>query len=44
MFVLDRAGSLDRNDIAQFADLGRLATAAGLRRATLDEVLCITTV
>ena len=33
---LDRAGGID-----PIAELGRRAAAAGLRTATLDEVLCI---
>jgi len=38
---LDRAGGVDGTDPDGLAALGRRAGAAGLRTATLDEVLCI---
>lgn len=38
---LDRAGGFDRDDTDPIAGLGRRAATAGLRTATLDEVLCI---
>jgi hypothetical protein len=43
---LDRAGGVDGDGTKTdpIADLARRATAAGLRTARLDEVLCITTV
>ena len=37
---LDQSGVLDRADIDPITDLGRRAAAAGLRTASLDEVLC----
>jgi len=41
---LDRAGGLDGTDRDPIAELGRRAATAGLRTASLDEVLCITAV
>jgi hypothetical protein len=41
---LDRAGGVDRTDPDPIAALERRATAAELRTATLDEVLCIAAV
>jgi glycosyltransferase involved in cell wall biosynthesis len=38
---LDRAGGIDGTDRDPFGELGRRANVAGLRTATLDEVLCI---
>jgi glycosyltransferase involved in cell wall biosynthesis len=38
---LDRAGNLNGDDADPIAELVRRATAAGLRTASLDEVLCI---
>ena len=38
---LDRAGGIHATDVDPIAELGRRAAAAGLRSATLDEVLCI---
>ena len=38
---LDRAGGIDGTDRDPIAELGRRAAAAGLRTASLDEVLCI---
>jgi hypothetical protein len=38
---LDRAGGVHGSDPDPFAALGRRADAAGLRTASLDEVLCI---
>ena len=37
---LDRAGGLNPAEIDQIAELGRRAGAAGLRTASLDEVMC----
>jgi glycosyltransferase involved in cell wall biosynthesis len=39
---LDRAGGVQGSDADALAELGRRANAAGLRTASLDEVLCIT--
>jgi hypothetical protein len=39
---LDRAGGVVGTDADPLAELGRRANAAGLRTASLDEVLCIT--
>jgi glycosyltransferase involved in cell wall biosynthesis len=41
---LDRAGGPNPTDPDPIAELGRRAAAAGLRTATLDEVLCIAAV
>ena len=41
---LDRAGGVQGNHPDPIAELGRRATAAGLRTASLDEVLCIAAV
>jgi hypothetical protein len=41
---LDRAGGVHGTDTDAIAELGRRAAAAGLRTASLDEVLCITAV
>jgi hypothetical protein len=41
---LDRVGGADDTNIDSIADLGPRAAAAGLRTATLDEVLCIAAV
>jgi tetratricopeptide (TPR) repeat protein len=41
---LDRAGGFDDIEIDAIAELSRLATAAGLQTASLDEVLCISAV
>ena len=41
---LDRAGGMQGIDPDPIAELGRRAAAAGLRTASLDEVLCIATV
>ena len=38
---LDRAGGVEGTDPDPIAELGRRAAAAGLRTASLDEVLCI---
>jgi hypothetical protein len=38
---LDRAGGVDPTDPDPIAELGRRATATGLRTASLDEILCI---
>jgi glycosyltransferase involved in cell wall biosynthesis len=38
---VDRAGGIDGTDRDPIAELGRRAAAAGLRTASLDEVLCI---
>jgi hypothetical protein len=38
---LERAGGLDSTRADPIAELERRAAAAGLRTATLDEVLCI---
>ena len=38
---LDRAGGMRATDVDPIAELEHRATAAGLRTATLDEVLCI---
>ena len=38
---LDRAGGVHGSDPDPIAELGRRAAAAGLRTASLDEVLCI---
>jgi hypothetical protein len=38
---LDGAGGVDGADGDPLAELGRRAAAAGLRSASLDEVLCI---
>ncbi len=40
---LDQAGGMQDNDADPIAELGRRARAAGLRAASLDEVLCIAT-
>jgi hypothetical protein len=40
---LDQAGGVDPTDPDPIAELGRRATATGLRTASLDEVLCIAT-
>jgi hypothetical protein len=39
---LDRIGGMDATNPDPIAELGRRAAAAGLRTASLDEVLCIT--
>ena len=41
---LDRAGDMEGTDTDPIAELGRRAATAGLRTASLDEVLCIATV
>ena len=41
---LDRAGGMEGTDTDPIAELGRRAATAGLRTASLDEVLCIATV
>jgi hypothetical protein len=41
---LDRSGAMDSTSPDPVAELGRSAAAAGLRTASLDEVLCITAV
>jgi hypothetical protein len=41
---LDPTGGLDTTDPDPIAELARRAAAAGLRTASLDEVLCITAV
>ena len=41
---LDRAGGVQDTDTDPIAELGRRAATAGLRTASLDEVLCIATV
>jgi glycosyltransferase involved in cell wall biosynthesis len=38
---LDRTGGIDASDPDMIAGLGRRAAAAGLRAASLDEVLCV---
>jgi hypothetical protein len=40
----DQAGGVDDTDADPIAELGRRAAAAGLRTATLDEVLCKTAI
>ncbi len=41
---LDRAGGLNSFNNGAIGELGRRAAAAGLRTASLDEVLCIAAV
>ena len=41
---LDRTGDMQATDTDPIAELGRRAATAGLRTASLDEVLCIATV
>jgi hypothetical protein len=41
---LDQAGGFDGADLDPAPELGRRAAAAGLHTATLDEVLCISTI